>query len=492
MSIPTLARSMFLALGMLPWCAAASARPGDDPLPLPGVALAPTGGDGSGFGQSVAMEGDTAVVCGDFEAYAFRWDGAAWVQEDILSPPGVGEPLGPCALAGDTVLIGAPRQDGVGLDSGSVFVFVRDGSGVWSLEDELVAADAASEERFGAAVAIDGDRALIGASRSGTLVDPVGSAYVFERTGTVWAQATKIVPDEPTAEHFGLFVALSGDTALIGQSNPLLNIYVETAGVWGRHANIASANRGAIEGDRAVVPSPWTNTARIFERSGSTWAETGVIPGEVLTGALSGDRIVLTPTCFSSVGPRVYEEHDGEWILRTELELSSNPSHGWLRPVAMSGNRIVVGSKTFGEGCGSGYATRFELGDPVMPSSTFRNGGTNPASYTATAASIGETLELTVDLTTTGHSMALVFGYDSPFLLTLSGGQTLLCLDLLGSGGELVNTGFFPGPTASTSLAVPNSPDLVGFLVCTQALHAFGVAPFALSNAQDIVIGGCR
>lgn len=64
----------------------------------------------------------------------------------------------------------------------------------------------------------------------------------------------------------------------------------------------------------------------------------------------------------------------------------------------------------------------------------------NPDSYRATVPLIGCDLTFEVDLTTSGHTHALVIGFDSPFELVLAGGQTLLCLDLLG-GGELANTG---------------------------------------------------
>ena len=46
-----------------------------------------------------------------------------------------------------------------------------------------------------------------------------------------------------------------------------------------------------------------------------------------------------------------------------------------------------------------------------------------------------------------------------------------------------------PGPIASWSAPVPNDPSLAGIVVYTQAVHVFGVTPFALSNAQDLVLG---
>lgn len=118
-----------------------------------------------------------------------------------------------------------------------------------------------------------------------------------------------------------------------------------------------------------------------------------------------------------------------------------------------------------------------------------RNAGSNPVSVsTAGAPETGTNLFVFVDLTTTGHSSALLFGFSSPFSLTLGGGQTLLCLDLTGSGELLAQT-FQPGPTALFSLAIPNLPSLCGFEFSMQAIQFGAVVPFALSNAVDVTVG---
>jgi hypothetical protein len=116
-----------------------------------------------------------------------------------------------------------------------------------------------------------------------------------------------------------------------------------------------------------------------------------------------------------------------------------------------------------------------------------RNGGTNPASYSASIATLGGTLSLTVDLGTTGHDLAWPVAFDSPATIALPGGQVLLCADGSGSG-ELLGLPPAAGPLATFDSAVPNDPTLCGARIYSQALHLGGVAPFALSNAQDLVI----
>ena len=71
-----------------------------------------------------------------------------------------------------------------------------------------------------------------------------------------------------------------------------------------------------------------------------------------------------------------------------------------------------------------------------------------------------------------------------PANVTLRQGQVLLI-----GGQKLFQFPMKSGPVANWSVEVPNDCALVGFRVYTQAVHLFGVAAFALSNAQDVVIG---
>lgn len=118
----------------------------------------------------------------------------------------------------------------------------------------------------------------------------------------------------------------------------------------------------------------------------------------------------------------------------------------------------------------------------------FFNSGTNPASLTAGGLfRVGQPWSLAVNLTTTGHTFGLPFGFDTPFTLALAGGQTLLCID--GGSGEVLALSSKTGPVAVWNGTVPNLSILCGFFFSAQAIHFGGPVPFALSNAQDINIG---
>src|SRR6185503_17750011 len=87
----------------------------------------------------------------------------------------------------------------------------------------------------------------------------------------------------------------------------------------------------------------------------------------------------------------------------------------------------------------------------------FRNSGANPVSYTCDPLVFGGMLSATVDLSTTGHNFAVLFGFDTPVDVGLAAGQRLLCLDLGGSGEIFDGDGLGPiaGPTAVFSAPIP-------------------------------------
>ena len=92
-----------------------------------------------------------------------------------------------------------------------------------SQQVKLTAGDGEVGDLFGTAVAISGDTAVIGATRSWhprVLSPPSfrsGLAYVFQRNETTWTQQEKLTPsDGAKSDWFGHAVAVSEDTAVIG------------------------------------------------------------------------------------------------------------------------------------------------------------------------------------------------------------------------------------------------------------------------------------
>jgi len=141
---------------------------------------------GHAAGSSVAVSGDLIVAGNDLflpVAHVFRRSAAGWVEEAELS--GVGsEPTGifghSVAVSGDLVVVGAPwdRHQTTPV-AGQAFLFRWTGS-AWTQSELLDSDDARTEaEGFGHAVAIDGRTVVVGAPKDDENGIDSGAAYVF-------------------------------------------------------------------------------------------------------------------------------------------------------------------------------------------------------------------------------------------------------------------------------------------------------------------------
>jgi len=141
---------------------------------------------------SLAVSGDTVVIGAPVDddlgsnagsAYVFVRDGLGnWTQQakllanDGAEFDGFGNSV---AVSGDTAVIGADLDDDLGGSSGSAYVFVRNGTS-WVQQAKLLANDGEAYEYFGNTAALSGDTAVFGVWNDDDLGVGSGSAYVFE------------------------------------------------------------------------------------------------------------------------------------------------------------------------------------------------------------------------------------------------------------------------------------------------------------------------
>ena len=153
--------------------------------------------------------------------YVFVREGDTWVQQaKLLANDGAALDHAGWAidLDGDTVILSAHNNDDAGSSSGSAYVFVRDAKNNWTQEAKLTASDAAANDDFGHDVAVSGETIIVGAYKDDDHGSSSGSVYVFERDAEdLWQQTDKLTAsDANTGYHYGRFLDLQGDTALIG------------------------------------------------------------------------------------------------------------------------------------------------------------------------------------------------------------------------------------------------------------------------------------
>jgi hypothetical protein len=161
-------------------------------------------------------------VCSDIgAAYVYRRDQGQWQHEATLLPTlaacGLAQSGWSVAIDGALIAIGVP-----GAADGRAEVWALNGM-LWQHQATLVRPPATGfggPNALGRAIDLSGGRLLVGAPLEDnppfTQAD-AGAAYVFESAGGVWSYAARLVPQTPTpAAAFGSAVALSGDRALVG------------------------------------------------------------------------------------------------------------------------------------------------------------------------------------------------------------------------------------------------------------------------------------
>jgi hypothetical protein len=185
------------------------------------------------------------------------------------------------AISGSAALVGAVGKDSF---TGAAYVFVRTGA-TWWQQAELTASDGAANDFFGGSVALSGSTSVVGASGKNT-------AYVFVRSGQSWSQQAELTASDGTeSDFFGASVAVSGSTAVVGAAGKnryvgAAYVFVRSGQTWSQQrellasdgvANDSFGDSVAISGSSVVVGAPvknsYTGAAYIFVRSGQSWSQ---------------------------------------------------------------------------------------------------------------------------------------------------------------------------------------------------------------------------
>jgi hypothetical protein len=142
---------------------------------------------GDGFGSSVSLSGNNALIGAPFDNTSAPDAGAAYLFDAQLGnlsrtftnpTPQNGDLFGSSvSVWGDYVLVGAPSDNTGGVDSGSAYLFSAAGGGL------LLTINNPSpgvNDGFGSSVAVSSSFAAVGAPRDDTGAQDAGSVYVFD------------------------------------------------------------------------------------------------------------------------------------------------------------------------------------------------------------------------------------------------------------------------------------------------------------------------
>ena len=148
------------------------------------------------------------------------WDGqATLIPADGIAFERFGSAV---AIDGNSVLVGAPGDDDslhVADSAGSVYAWLRNGS-QWQSQAKFGSPNPAPGQKFGSALSVRGGLAVVAAIGDNEHGNLSGAAYVFTNDGPTWTPVPqKLTGDEVSTdfgELFGTSVAVGTDLILIG------------------------------------------------------------------------------------------------------------------------------------------------------------------------------------------------------------------------------------------------------------------------------------
>jgi hypothetical protein len=330
------------------------------------------------------------------QARVFDWNGASWVQRGAdIDGEAVGDESGSSvAISGDgnTVVIGAPFNDPTGLSPGTGHVRVYDWNGAtWVQRGADIDGEAAGDQS-GSSVAMSGDggTVAIGAPfNDGTGVD-AGHTRIYDWNGATWVQRGGDIDGEAAGDQSGFSVAMSdgGGTVAIGArfndgtgfDGGQARVYHWDRVTWvqrggdidGEAAGDESGSSVAISGDgtRVVIGAIRNGDtgvdaghARVYHWNGVSWMQRGTdLDGEAAGDwsgyavAMSddGDTVVIgarfnnpIPSSHDVGHVRVYHWNGGSWVQRdTDLDGEAEDDwSGYSVAEGDDGNIIAIGAR---------------------------------------------------------------------------------------------------------------------------------------------------
>ncbi|HEX6939213.1 MAG TPA: FG-GAP repeat protein, partial [Longimicrobiales bacterium] len=315
---------------------------------------APDARPADGFGTAIAVHGGTLLASrpGEAEArgavHVFEREDGEWRHTARLTVPdaAAGDSLGAAvALDGESALVTAIHRNG---GAGAVHVFRRGDDGDWEHEAVLAGRDVQPGDAFGAALAIAGDLALVGAPLQ---ADERGAAYLFRRTESgEWVEEAKLV------------ARTAAEGALLGASVALLD---------GR-AVVGAPRRDQATGAVYVFApdedGEWQDATRLLPFAAGSRAQFGVamavVGGELWVSAPGADGFAGTVYRFA------HEGEGGDWTVVRVLDRGAMPGRAFLG-VALGASGRVAAASAPGDDHGAGTVAVYAMDE--SGAWTFRN-----------------------------------------------------------------------------------------------------------------------
>jgi len=274
----------------------------------------------NGYGFSVLPSGETKVTANPDVfmghvsvsqghgvasfAQFYRADASSWIEKADFTYPAFGGNGSDVATDGLYAFVGAPYDtvEGVG-EAGTVLVYNQSGSS-WSLMDKISAFDFSYFDQFGHSLDFDGDHLIVGSIYDDDHGTDMGSAYIMPFHSWGASLGFKIYPaDQQIHPSFGLYVAISGDYAIVGRPLDATNgfaagavyVFEKNGPGWYQSQKLFASDAGtvksfggavAMDDEYMIIGSPGGGTsgsggaAYIFHLNAGTWQEEAILTPE--------------------------------------------------------------------------------------------------------------------------------------------------------------------------------------------------------------------
>jgi VCBS repeat-containing protein len=268
------------------------------------------------------------------------------------------------AVSGNTVVVGTPLDDAGGFNSGRAYLFnATTGALVATLNNPAPS----ENDQFGISVAISGNTVVVGSWGEDAGATASGTAYVFNAT-TGAIIRTLANPSPALEEGFGVSVAVSGNTAVVGAlRGHQAFVFNTTTGAITATLNNPTPSSGdyysgapvAVSGNIVVLGSPYSQSggqAHVFSATTGARVATLINPSPAAADlfghsvAVSGTRIVIGAHGDNSSGGGAFSGQAYVYDTSSETPVATlaNPTPATNEyfgfSVAVSGDIAVVGA----------------------------------------------------------------------------------------------------------------------------------------------------
>jgi hypothetical protein len=328
--------------------------------------------DYSGLSVSICGDGKTIAIgapgndgAGSASGHVrvYNWSSNTWIQKGSdINGEAAGDQSGECVSInedGSIVVIGAPYNDGTGLDAGHVRVFKWDSVSWIQMGADIDGEAPADYAGFSVCISADSNVIAIGSRGNDGNGSDAGHTRIYYWDSNAWIQKGVDIDGEAAGDFSGNSVSLSADGNIVAIGSP---------------SNDANGNDAG--------------NVRIYQWNGSAWIQKGSdIDGEAADNWAgysvclnrAGNKVIIGAPANSDSAQyagqvRIYEWSGSDWIQKG-MDINSRAivenEEGWAVSMSAYGDTIAIGAHAGGWYTGYVHVYRWDgfawlqLGDVI-------------------------------------------------------------------------------------------------------------------------------